>query len=138
MKDRIDHSRPMPENPFMSYNHIEIGHVERDHACVILDIVRDSTNIYNVVHGGAYFTMADCCAGLAARTDGRDYVTQDASVQFIRNTKSGRVTARSTVLNRGRTICLVEVSITDSADILLFHGVFSMFCTGNGKTTKES
>ena len=119
---------PMRDNPFMRYNHIEIGEVERDRAEVFLDLVPESKNIYGVVHGGAYFTMADCCAGLAARSDGRQYVTQDASVQFIRNTRAGRVIARSAVLNRGRRICLVEVKVTGEAGELLFSGVFSMYC----------
>lgn len=83
----------MRENPFMSFNHIKIGVVESDHAEVWLDIQPESTNIYGVVHGGALFTMADCCAGLTARSDGREYVTQNASVSFVSNTPKGKITA---------------------------------------------
>lgn len=120
--------RVMRENPFMTYNHIEIGPVSPDCAEVSLRICRESTNIYHVVHGGAFFTMADCCAGLCARTDGRDYVTQDASVQFIHNVGEGTVTARGKVLSRGRHVCLVNVAITAENGPLLFHGTFSMYC----------
>lgn len=56
----------MLENPFMQYNHIEIVSVTSDSAVMSLDIRRDTTNIYGYVHGGAFFTMADCCAGLTA------------------------------------------------------------------------
>ena len=84
----------MLENPFMQYNHIEIVSVTSDSAVMSLDIRRDTTNIYGYVHGGAFFTMADCCAGLTARSDGRQYVTQNASVNFIHNVKAGRLTAR--------------------------------------------
>ena len=79
----------MLENPFMQYNHIEIVSVTSDSAVMSLDIRRDTTNIYGYVHGGAFFTMADCCAGLTARSDGRQYVTQNASVNFIHNVKAG-------------------------------------------------
>ena len=58
----------MLENPFMQYNHIEIVSVTSDSAVMSLDIRRDTTNIYGYVHGGAFFTMADCCAGLTARS----------------------------------------------------------------------
>lgn len=119
------------ENPFMTYNHIEVGPIGPDCAEVSLRICRESTNIYHVVHGGAFFTMADCCAGLCARTDGRDYVTQDASVQFIHNVGEGTVTARGKVLNRGRRICLVNVSIRSEKDILLFYGTFTMYCVNS-------
>ena len=118
----------MLENPFMQYNHIEIGSVTRDSASMSLEIRKDSTNIYGYVHGGAFFTMADCCAGLTARSDGRQYVTQSASVNFIRNVKSGRLTACGKTISRGRRICVVSVEITDEAGELLFASTFSMYC----------
>lgn len=118
----------MLENPFMQHNHIEIGSVELDHASMTLDIRWDTTNIYGFVHGGAFFTMADCCAGLTARSDGRQYVTQNASVNFIRNVKSGRLTAHGRTISRGRHICVVSVEITDETETLLFASTFSMYC----------
>ena len=118
----------MLENPFMQYNHIEIGSVELDRASMTLDIRKDSTNIYGFVHGGALFTMADCCAGLTARSDGRQYVTQNASVSFIHNVKSGRLTAHGTTISRGRHVCVVSVDITNEAGTLLFASTFSMDC----------
>mgnify|MGYP002733721611 CR=1 FL=1 len=116
------------ENPFMTYNHIEIGTVEPDHAQVWLDVRPESANIYGVVHGGALFTMADCCAGLTARTDGREYVTQGASVSFIANTTEGRLTANGKVVSRGRRVCIVDVEVCTEEKKLLFHSTFSMYC----------
>ena len=85
-------------------------------------------NVYHMVHGGALFTMADYCAGVTACSNGLRYVTQDASVQFIRNTGTGRIIAHSKVISRGRRICVVEVKITDEDSSLLFNSVFSMYC----------
>ena len=116
------------ENPFMQYNHIEIVSVTSDSAVMSLDIRRDTTNIYGYVHGGAFFTMADCCAGLTARSDGRQYVTQNASVNFIHNVKAGHLTARGRTVSRRRHICVVAVEITDETDTLLFSSTFSMYC----------
>lgn len=118
----------MLENPFMQYNHIEIVSVTSDSAVMSLDIRRDTTNIYGYVHGGAFFTMADCCAGLTARSDGRQYVTQNASVNFIHNVKTGHLTARGRTVSRRRHICVVAVEITDETDTLLFSSTFSMYC----------
>ena len=118
----------MLENPFMQYNHIEIVSVTSDSAVMSLDIRRDTTNIYGYVHGGAFFTMADCCAGLTARSDGRQYVTQNASVNFIHNVKAGHLTARGRTGSRRRHICVVAVEITDETDTLLFSSTFSMYC----------
>lgn len=118
----------MLENPFMQYNHIEIDSVTLDEAAMSLDIRKDSTNIYGFVHGGALFTMADCCAGLTARSDGRQYVTQNASVNFIHNVKSGHLTAHGKTISRGRHVCVVSVEITSETGSLLFSSAFSMYC----------
>ncbi len=118
----------MLENPFMQYNHIEIDSVTLDEAAMSLDIRKDSTNIYGFVHGGALFTMADCCAGLTARSDGRQYVTQNASVNFIHNVKSGHLTAHGKTISRGRHVCVVSVEITSETGSLLFSSTFSMYC----------
>lgn len=72
--------------------------------------------------------MADCCAGLTARSDGRQYVTQNASVNFIHNVKAGHLTARGRTVSRRRHICVVAVEITDETDALLFSSTFSMYC----------
>lgn len=111
MQEQQENISKMRENPFMTFNHIEIGTVEPDHAEVWLDIRPESTNIYGFVHGGALFTMADCCAGLTARSDGREYVTQNASVNFITNTPNGKITAYGKVASRGHRVCVVDVEI---------------------------
>jgi len=128
MQEQQENISKMRENPFMTFNHIEIGTVEPDHAEVWLDIRPESTNIYGFVHGGALFTMADCCAGLTARSDGREYVTQNASVNFITNTPNGKITAYGKVASRGHRVCVVDVEIYTEKKELLFHSVFSMYC----------
>ncbi len=67
-------------------------------------------------------------AGLTARSDGRQYVTQNASVNFIHNIKAGHLTARGRTVSRRRHICVVAVEITDETDALLFSSTFSMYC----------
>lgn len=122
-----DPSRFAHQNHFMVYNHIVPGAAGDDWAEMYLDVEKNTTNAYGQVHGGALFGMADCCAGRVARLNGQFYVTQDASVQFIHNVDSGRLTARGTIVNRGRRVCLVRVEIHAENGRLLFHGIFSMF-----------
>ena len=117
------------ENPFMTYNHIEVGPIGPDCAEVSLPGFpgKAPTSImwFMAGHSCPWRTAVPV---FCARTDGRDYVTQDASVQFIHNVGEGTVTARGKVLNRGRRICLVNVSIRSEKDILLFYGTFTMYC----------
>lgn len=102
----------LKKNQFMSYNHIELEHVEPDYAVFRLDIRPESRNIFGMVHGGALYTMADNAAGSAAHTDGRNYVTQNGSLHFLRNQTEGTVRATGRVRHRGRSTVLVSVDIT--------------------------
>ena len=71
-------------NLFGAYNHCRAVAVREDYAEVALDIVPESLNFQGIVHGAAYYTMADICSGMVCRTDGRRYVTQQANVQYLR------------------------------------------------------
>ena len=118
-------------NYFAVYNHVQMGTVERDKVSVYLDMVPESTNQYGSIHGGALFMLSDAASGMAARTDGRKYVTQQSNVYYMRGCTEGRVTATATVVKRGKTTCIIEARVTDENDKLLFMGNYSFFCTGD-------
>lgn len=119
------------KNAFIEYNHIHILDLKKDYAEYYLDIVPESRNYIGTVHGGIYFAMADCCAGSTARTDGRKYVTQNAQVNYIRAAKAGRIFARSSVVHRGRSGCLMDINIFDEGNSLLFSARFYFYCLSN-------
>ena len=117
-------------NAFMRHNHIRVEPAGPDRAQAILDIVPESRNPYGILHGGAFYTLADCACGCACRMDGRKYVTLQGGLNFLKSVSEGRVTAQATVRHRGRTTCLVEVEITAETGALLAKGDFTFFCTG--------
>ena len=82
------------KNAFCVHNRIELADVKKDYAEVSLKLAPESMNFRENVHGGAYFAMADMCAGIVCRTDGRVYVTQHASVEYIRGITGGVLTGR--------------------------------------------
>ena len=100
-------------NAFAVYNGITTHQTGDGTAEAILEIGPDSLNPYGLLHGGAYYTLADCAAGSACRTDGRKYVT-----------------ARARVEHRGRTTCLVSITVDDGAGTVYASGRFTFFCTG--------
>lgn len=117
-----------PDNAFARHIGIEVTAAREDYAETTLQLTPETMNLYGVVHGGALFTLADVCAGMAARTDGRTYVTQQASVQFLRSAQAGLATARGRVLHRGGTVCLIQVEITDEEGRLLLVSTFNFYC----------
>lgn len=119
------------KNRFMIYNHIRITKVEMDYAEAELLIGEDCLNPMGLMHGGAYFTMADCAASGAARSNGQQYITLNSSFEFIRSAKEGTVRAAARVRHRGRTTCLIATEVTDDQGKLLAEGKFTMFCLNN-------
>ena len=117
-------------NAFAIYNGITTHQTGDGTAEAILEIVPDSLNPYGLLHGGAYYTLADCAAGSACRTDGRKYVTLHGSLDFIRSARAGQVIARARVEHRGRTTCLVSITVDDGAGTVYASGRFTFFCTG--------
>lgn len=117
------------KNEFMNYNHIHLKEISQDHVVTELTVVKESLNPYGIVHGGAFYTMGDCAAGIAARSDGRRYVTLSSSFNFLRGGQPGdTLQAAGIVRHRGRTTCLVDVAIHDTQGRLLASGSYTFFC----------
>ncbi|MCH3972897.1 MAG: PaaI family thioesterase [Oscillospiraceae bacterium] len=121
-----DLSEFLRKDPFMEYNHIQVDVVGTQCTRLHADLVPESMNPHGISHGGLLYTLADCAAGITARADGRDYVTQNASMNFLRNVRSGSVFAKSTLLKRGRRVVVVHVEILDQGGTLLADAVVNM------------
>ena len=111
-------------NPFMAYNHIRITSIAPDgrgdcRAEGAVTLQPESMNLHGAVHGGLLYGLADCVAGIAARCDGNDYVTQSAHVNFLRNTKQGTVYALAEIVRRGRHMVVIHVTVRDAQERLL-------------------
>jgi len=117
------------KNHFMRYNHIKLTEMAPDWAVCELTLVEESLNPLGVAHGGVLYSMADCATGIAARSDGRRYVTLSSSFNFLRSGQAGdTVRAEAKVRRRGRSTCYVDLDITDSQGKLLCSGNFTFFC----------
>ena len=121
------------DDPFVNYNTIEVRIVEKDHAAVSHDILRNSMNIYGFVHGGLFAAMADNVTALAAHTDGRKYVTQHCNIDYTGNQRDGTVLAEAWVKHRGRTTAIVDFCIRGREDRILVSGRYTLFCIDDGR-----
>lgn len=119
-------------NSFMHHNGIAVTQVTAQMAEARLTIAPESLNPYGLLHGGAYFTMADVASGALARSDGRSYVTVTSHINFVRSVRQGQVIARARLRHRGRSTCLIAVEVYDEEERLLATGEFTLFCIGEG------
>ena len=93
---------------FMTHNSIEVLTAENGYAEVCTVLSDDGRNLNGYAHGGLISALADCAAGIAAKTDGRDYVTQTMNVSYISNIREGTLYARGAVVSSGKTIVVVR------------------------------
>ncbi len=114
------------KNPFMDFNNIKVEFGENGKGRISHVMYEQSYNPYGTLHGGLIFTMADCAAGLAARTDGRNYVTQSSHMNFVKNVSEGTIYADSEVISRGKKMSLVHVRVTDDKGTMIADGMFDM------------
>lgn len=131
-------SEIIEKNTFMRYNFIQEELVEPDHAVFKLEIRPESRNTYGIVHGGAIYTLADTATGFAAHTDGRAYVTQGSSLNFLGNQGAGVIYGDARVIHRGRATCLIHVDITGDGGKVLATGEFTYFCVDRAKVEEKA
>ena len=116
------------KNPFMLYNGIEICSISLEHSVLKARITENSKNPYGMVHGGLLYTMMDCSAGITARADDNNYVTQNVSVTYLGNVKDQDVIyAEGTVIKRGKRVTVVHSIVRTEDGRLLADGTISMF-----------
>ena len=126
--DLSDFERYQRENPFMDYNHIEIVFVESERSQVRMAITPSGRNLNGAVHGGLLYTMVDCVAGVTARADGRNYVTQSAHINFLQNVANGILFATGEIIRRGNRVAVVHVKVENEEAILLADASVELCC----------
>lgn len=115
------------DNHFLQSSRMKVTEVRQGFARVEMDIDEQILNIYGKVHGGAIFSLADTAAGAASFTSGRESVTQNASIHFIKPGTGGRLIAIASEISSGQTTGVYEVFIFNDADRLLSAATFTMF-----------
>ncbi len=80
---------------FNRHNEIQIVDVDDGTSVIEVPLRKESNNPLGIAHGGLIFSICDVAAGVAARSGGRNTVSQDASIYFlspgVNTTKSVRV-----------------------------------------------
>ena len=125
MADEFELSRL--KNPFMEYNGIEICSISLEHSVLKATITDNSKNPYGMIHGGLLYTLMDCSAGITARADNHNYVTQNVYVNYLSNVKDQAVIyAEGTGVKRGRSVTVIHTIARTEDGKLLADGTVSM------------
>jgi len=102
---------------------LQLVEATKDGVTATFEITPDLHQPYGVLHGGVLATVVETVGSIsgAAWFDGPVVGTSNHT-NFLRATREGRLTARSTPIHRGRTQQLWDVDITDEAGRLVAKG----------------
>ncbi|MDJ0961529.1 MAG: hotdog fold thioesterase [Acidimicrobiia bacterium] len=92
---------------------------------VAMPLTGDHMNFYDVTHGGALFSLADCAFSLASNAHGDRAVAIDTHLALTAGTVEGdELTAVAEEVTRGRTLATYRITITrtDGRTVGLFTG----------------
>jgi uncharacterized protein (TIGR00369 family) len=99
---------------------VELASVEADRVAVRLPYRTDVTTLGDLVHGGAIASLVDVAATAAcwASPDvapGTRGTTIGFSIHYLAAARSQDLVATASVIQRGGSICVVEVDVRDAA-----------------------
>jgi uncharacterized protein (TIGR00369 family) len=100
-----------------------IDEMTRGACSLSMDRDRAFDGIFDTIHGGLLMTLAVSAAAFAILTaTGSDtkMATTEMSIRFLAPARD-RVTARATILKRGKRMCYCEARITDAQGTLAAH-----------------
>lgn len=115
-----------PEPPYYGPLGLKITEVGEGRAKVCLTYAQAVTNPYGMVAGGVITTLADTAVATALLTLVEDeiLVSLEHKINFWRPAK-GDLTAEARVLNRGKTVAVAEVEVSDDKGDGLAKGIFT-------------
>ena len=108
-------------NPFVESIGLRIQSAAEGMCRAELAVVPGLHNPFGSVHGGAVFTMADCCMAEAVYSlldEGQTCSTIENKVNFIRGVGSGRLRCEAQVLHKGRGTAVVTAQVSDGERVI--------------------
>ena len=97
----------MTRNPFFDYFDPEVVTLERGHVVLRFPFHPEMTQYQGAVQGGIVVAYADASLAFATASivaEGRDFVTTELTVQYVRSLTSGAATATAVIEHAGRTL----------------------------------
>ena len=107
------------QNGFLKHNDIIILESNEKTSKVKMNICENSLNPYGIVHGGLIFSMGDTVMGITIRSTGRDAVTLDGTINYLKPGKGKYLIATSEVIKVGKTTSVLMANIYNDKEELI-------------------
>ncbi|PZC44046.1 MAG: Acyl-coenzyme A thioesterase PaaI, contains HGG motif [Chloroflexi bacterium] len=122
---RFDPLREMQATPLFEVLGLRFSGAGEGWAEVELASGPNTENLYGIVHGGVWLTLADAAMGAAISTvvpAGTAVITVQSEFRWLRALRHPSMRARGEVLRRGRSVNHVTVELRDPDGAVLAQG----------------
>lgn len=103
---------------------------EGEHYVHRMEVRPEISNRYGMLHGGILSTFIDTCMGATCFLENgteTKTVTLDLQVRFLKQAKSGKLTAKTSFQKNGRTIASLETHVFDDKGDIVGSATASFF-----------
>ncbi|OIQ11816.1 PaaI family thioesterase [Neomoorella thermoacetica] len=116
----------LPENPLANLLGLKVVEIGPGRSVVQLKVLPKHLNPWKTLHGGVYAAMADLAMGTAVRTTGKQAVTLNLQVGYLRPVQPGQVVVcQGMVIHDGDQIVVTEAKmVVDERPVATAGGIF--------------
>ena len=112
-------------SPFFKLLDMKVCELRKGYSKITVALDLKHLNPFGGVHGGVYASVIDTAAYWAAYCEMEEnagYTSVDLSVNNLSMMKEGVMIAEGQTIRIGRSICLCQAAVTDTAGKLIAHG----------------
>ncbi|MCW2599090.1 MAG: putative esterase [Frankiales bacterium] len=115
--------KDLPVSGFDALIGLEFEEVSQDGVTASFEVRPELQQPYGILHGGVLCSVVETVGSMSgAAWYGGAVVGTSNHTNFLRATREGRLTAKSTPIHRGKTQQLWDIDITDSQGRLVAKG----------------
>jgi len=118
-------------SPFRDLVGVTFTKVDNGYSRCVLEVDKKLLNPAGIVHGGAFYTLADSGMGAALFSsvgEGEMFLTVETSIFYFKAVSSGTLTCESKVVHRGKRIAVMEAEIKNGEQLVAKAvGTFSIY-----------
>lgn len=112
--------KTITETPgYIKHNNYIVEEVSYEHCKMSVELTENTLNPNGIAHGGLMFGLADTTMGILARTTGRNIVTINAQIDYLKAGKGNKITCIAEPLKVGKTTSVYRANIYNEEKTLI-------------------
>ena len=113
-------NKTINETPgFIKHNNYKVEEVTNEYCKMSVELTENTINPNGTAHGGLIFGLADTTMGVLARTTGRNIVTINAQIDYLKPGKGNKITCIAEPLKVGKSTAVYRASIYNEEETLI-------------------